>query len=83
MQRLFFPVLFLIALAMGGTAQAQSAPFDTTEGRLCLEGWITEATQRLNAYDGTDEFNSRKRWQINRFGFFMGKGMESNFEPDD
>lgn len=49
------------------TAQV-SAPWQTSAGRACLEQWIDEAVTRLNAHHGTDEFNVRKPWTINRFG---------------
>ena len=57
-----------VSVAPGGSAN----PWDTAEGQNCFEKWIREFSNRLNAYDGTDDFNARKPWHINEYGLMAG-----------
>jgi len=71
-----------VSVAPGSTA----APWETAAGQNCFERWIREATARLNAYNGTDDFNARKPWSINEFGLIEGNpqfGPTSVAAPDD
>jgi hypothetical protein len=43
-------------------------PWQTPEGRACIEKWISAAMAKLNAYDGSEDFNARKPWRINQYG---------------
>ena len=47
-------------------------PWETPEGQACFERWIAVAMGKLNAYDGTAEFNGRKPWSINKYGVLEG-----------
>ncbi len=38
---------------------------------------------QLNTYNGSAEFNGRKPWAINQYGILVGRGIRSNYEPDD
>ncbi len=71
-----------VSVAPGSTA----TPWDTPAGQNCFERWIREATARLNAYNGTDDFNARKPWSINEFGLVEGRpplGPTSVAAPDN
>lgn len=71
-----------VSVAPGSSA----APWDTAAGQNCFERWIREATARLNAYNGTDDFNARKPWSINEFGLIEGNpqfGPTSVAAPDN
>jgi hypothetical protein len=66
--------------------QSNAAPWDTAAGQNCFERWIGEATSRLNAYNGTDDFNTRKPWSINEYGLIEGNpqyGPTSVAAPDN
>lgn len=63
-------------------AQAQQAPWQTAEGRACIDEWINHVAVTLNGYNGDAEFNSRKPWSVNNYGLFVGQGIASAFEPD-
>lgn len=84
-------VLLLVFLFFIGTtcqeAEAQSSnPWDTPQGQACFERWISESMALLNSYDGTEEFNGRKPWSINRYGLLEGNplyGPMSVAAPDD
>ena len=65
---------------------SSAAPWDNAAGQDCFERWIREATTRLNAYDGTDDFNARKQWSINEYGLIEGNpqfGPTSVAAPDN
>jgi hypothetical protein len=70
---------------MGATRSISRAqePWETPAGSACFERWIAEATTRLNAYPGDAEFNSRKPWRFNEYGLLVGRGVFSNYAPDD
>jgi hypothetical protein len=57
-------------------------PWEDPWGPYCFELWISESMARLNGFDGTPEFNSRKPWRINQYGMFLGRDSWSNYEPD-
>lgn len=77
-----WPLLLVIVLAGPRPVSAQD-PWQPPHGPQCFERWIGEFSRILNQYDGTREFNRRKPWHVNRYGLFMAKGFESNYEPDD
>lgn len=59
-------------------------PWETSQGRACIDRWVTESMSKLNRYSGGDEFNSRKPWSINRYGVLEGRGGPvSNGAPDN
>lgn len=61
-------------------------PWDTPQGQACFERWISEAMSRLNAYNGSSEFNARKPWRINKYGLLEGSrpgGPYSPYAPDN
>ncbi len=65
-----------------GTAE----PCDTPKGQACLEEWIALFARLANGYDGSDDYNGRKPWSINRYGLMQGgtaAGPFSAFAPDD
>jgi hypothetical protein len=65
---------------------SSAPPWDSAAGPNCFERWIQEATARLNAYNGTDDFNTRKPWSINQYGLIEGNpqfGPTSVAAPDD
>lgn len=78
-----FRLILAGVLSLFATGAMAQEPYESQQGRLCLEQWITRATQALNGYNGAATFNDRKPWRINRFGLFMGQGMFSNYEPDN
>ena len=62
------------------------APWDTAQGQGCFDRWIALTESRLNAYDGDDDFNARKRWHVNEYGLFEGNpriGPTSLAAPDN
>ncbi len=77
-----FVAAILLFFSSIGTAQAQDV-YQTPVGILCLEGWITDATNALNRYNGNDTFNASKPYRVNRFGFIMPANGRSNFDPDN
>jgi hypothetical protein len=60
-------------------------PCETPEGQACFERWIAISMAKLNAVDGSPEFNGRKPWSINRYGVLEGgpHGPHSVHAPDD
>ena len=61
-------------------------PWETPEGRACIEKWIAESMSLLNKHDGGDEFNGRKPWSINKYGLLEGRrpaGPYSVAAPDN
>ena len=50
----------------------EAKPWETPEGRACFEQWIREAMPKMNAYNGSDDYNARKPWRINRYGILEG-----------
>ena len=60
-------------------------PWETPEGRACIDRWVTDSMSRLNRYQGNAQFNSRKPWSINKYGVLEGHhpgGPVSNGAPD-
>lgn len=65
---------------------AMPEPWETPEGRACIDRWVTDSMSRLNRYQGNAQFNSRKPWSINKYGVLEGHhpgGPVSNGAPDD
>lgn len=62
---------------------AKAEPWQTPEGRAAIDQWVAEAMGKINAYKGTDAFNARKPWSINKYGLLEGKGITSAFAPDN
>jgi LCCL domain/Cohesin domain len=61
-------------------------PWDTPQGQSCFEQWISVSMSKLNAYDGSADFNGRKPWSINRYGVLEGRpgvGPTSVRAPDN
>jgi hypothetical protein len=48
-----------------------------------IQQWIDVAMARLNSYEGSREWNSRKPWWINQYGILAGTGIKSIRAPDD
>ena len=70
----------------GPQPQPGTNPWETPEGRACFEQWIREATAKMNAYNGSDDYNARKPWRINRYGILEGNpkyGPTSAYAPDN
>lgn len=89
MFRRFILALSLFALftlvPFSTSAQAPN-PWDTPAGQACFERWISESMAKLNAFNGTKEFNGRKPWSINQYGILEGgpaAGPRSVYAPDD
>jgi len=64
----------------------EAKPWETPEGRACFEQWISEAMAKMNAYNGSDDYNARKLWRINRYGILEGNpkyGPTSVYAPDN
>ena len=69
-------VLMITSLVLLTLPQALAQqPWQTPEGRACIDRWIRNTTSRLNSYNGDTEFNSRKPWSINQYGLFVGRGI--------
>jgi len=79
-------ILVLLSLTMvfplPQRAMAQQ-PWETPQGVSCFERWIAEASARLNAYNGDLDFNARKPWGFNQYGILVGRGISSNYAPDN
>ena len=75
-------IAILLIVLVPSPAEGQN-PWEDTWGPYCFELWITDATNRLNAENGDDEFNSRKPWRFNQYGMFLGRNSWSNYEPDN
>jgi hypothetical protein len=60
-------VILLCAL-WSGPANSLSPPFpwDTTEGRVCIDQWMSYAAARLNAFNGSANYNGNKPYRFNR-----------------
>ncbi|MFE3226984.1 hypothetical protein [Nocardia sp. NPDC059228] len=60
-------------------------PWETPQGQACIEKWIAVSMAKLNAFDGSPEFNARKPWSINQYGVLEGgpHGPHSTHAPDD
>ena len=61
-------------------------PWDTPVGQTCFERWIAVSMAKLNAYNGSADFNARKPWSINKYGVLEGNaqfGPHSVAAPDD
>ncbi|MFO0981480.1 MAG: hypothetical protein U1E76_06950 [Planctomycetota bacterium] len=71
---------WIVALAAALALASQSLalrrqgvqPWQSPAGQACFERWIEQAMRRLNDYDGSEEFNSRKPWRINQHGLVEG-----------
>ena len=48
-------------------------PWETPRGRDLIDQWASVSMSRLNGYNGSAEFNSRKPWSINRYGVLEGR----------
>ncbi len=84
----FVLVAFVIALAANPRVIFSQAanPWETTAGQACFEKWISESMSKLNAYNGSADFNARKLWSINRYGVLEGNpqvGPRSVAAPDN
>ena len=75
--------ILVVFLFNGWAVAAANEPWQPPDGPGCFEQWISEFSRIVNRYDGSDEFNSRKPWRINQYGLFVGKKIQSNYEPDD
>ena len=65
---------------------AMPEPWETPQGRACIDQWITISMSKLNAHEGDAEFNARKPWSINQYGLLEGRrpgGPLSVAAPDD
>jgi len=65
---------------------AQAMPWETPEGHACFEQWIRDAMAKMNAYNGSDDYNARKPWRINRYGVLEGNpkfGPTSAYAPNN
>ncbi len=69
-------------VGIASQARAQE-PWQTPDGRACIDAWTRHVSERLNSYAGSGEFNSRKPWSINQYGLFVGRGIRSNYAPDN
>ena len=67
----FLLVLPSLLFPLHSLAQSNN-PWSTIKGQYCFESWIIEAMYRLNAYTGSQDFNARKPWRINRYGMLEG-----------
>ncbi|MBI4670367.1 MAG: hypothetical protein HY741_01690 [Chloroflexi bacterium] len=79
-------LLALLALIPLSTSAQAPNPWETPVGQQCFEKWITESMSKLNAYNGSSEFNGRKPWSINKYGILEGgtaAGPRSVYAPDD
>lgn len=83
-------LLIPIVLAVMGPvipAYAQTPnPWETLQGQACFEQWIAVSMAKLNAYNGSADFNARKPWSINRYGVLEGNpqfGPHSVAAPDN
>lgn len=75
-----------VLIGLSPVAAQAPAPWQSTAGKACFKRWIEEAMTRLNAYHGTDEFNARKPWSINRFGVLEANPkhrLQSGYPPSD
>jgi uncharacterized protein with LGFP repeats len=72
----------LVAVVAASSASAQPAPWDTPEGRACIDRWAGEAAARLNRHNGDANFNSRKPYSFNQYGLVAMRGMVSSAPPD-
>jgi len=82
--------IFLFIVPNSGQAKKvfnpQAKPWETPEGRACFEQWIRDAMAKMNAYNGSDDYNARKPWRINRYGILEGNpkyGPTSMYAPDN
>lgn len=57
--------------------------WQTTEGRTCMQRWITQVAQVLNRHSGDADFNKRKPWSINQYGLFQAEGLRADAVPDN
>ena len=76
--------LLLLVMWSGWSLAAQ--PWETSAGRACIDSYAREVGNRLNSYNGSDEFNARKSWFINQWGVLNGNrrfGPTSTAAPDD
>ncbi len=70
-------------------ADSRPAPppvWATPAGQAWIDRWISVAMGKLNAHNGSADFNSRKPWSINRYGVLEGNpsgGPTSVHAPDD
>ena len=68
----------------GGTGTAASLePWQTPQGRALIDRWAAETATRVNGYNGSQAFNSRKPYAFNKYGIFEDKNLHSAFAPDD
>jgi hypothetical protein len=61
-------------------------PWQTPQGRACIDRWIAASMTKVNAYQGGAEFNARKPYSINQYGLLEGRrpfGPFSVHAPDD
>jgi LCCL domain-containing protein/PAN domain-containing protein len=82
----FIGVLFLLGVVSTNDMALAQNPWDTPQGQACFERWIAYAMARLNAYNGSQDFNGRKPWSINKYGVLEGNpqfGPHSVAAPDD
>lgn len=70
------------SIAIKAAAVAQS-PWETAEGRACIEQWISYATARMNAFNGDANYNGNKPYSFNKYGVIESRYSHSAYEPDD
>ena len=80
--------LILIAAFRPQISSAQSQkPWETPQGRACMDRWAAETANKLNAYQGNQEHNGRKPWNFHpRYGTIQGNpqvGPTSVAAPDN
>jgi hypothetical protein len=49
---------------------------------MWITRWISVAEEKLNAYNGDREFNSRKPWRFDEYGNIVGTGIKATHDQD-
>jgi len=75
-------VVLFMGMNIFTLSQGNEAPWQTAQGRACIDAWMQDTVARLNSTDLGEGYNSSKPWRFNQYGLLLGRTSYSNYKPD-